>query len=104
MSWLVKYLMPEVIRPFYEQGLSPLTLTVPFNGSFPSDHSAFVFALATALWLKDKSLGLIYFLGALLVGLGRVLGGVHYPVDIVGGAILGVFSALAVDTLFKKRD
>lgn len=98
ISLLVKQILPYITRPFYELGLSPLTLTIPFNGSFPSDHSAFVFALAASLWLRDKKLGLIYFLGALLVGWGRVVSGVHYPIDIFGGAILGIFSALLVDT------
>lgn len=102
LGQLVKLLIPDIGRPFYFNGHFPLTITVPFDSSFPSDHSAFAFALAASLWLKDKRVGFIYGLGAVVVGVGRVLAKVHFPIDIWGGAVLGIFSALLIDTLWLK--
>ena len=102
LSWLVKAFFPYASRPFQINGFPPLTLTMPFNASFPSDHAAVAFALAISVFLYNKKLGLVFLASALLVGVARVLSNVHYPVDILGGALLGSFVVLAVDTLLHK--
>lgn len=102
LAWLIaqmiKGLFPTV-RPFQVNGFSPLTLTVPGDSAFPSGHSAAAFALATTIWLHDKKLGSVFVLTALAIGIGRVLGNVHFPVDILGGAFIGVALALVIDRL-----
>lgn len=61
--------------------------------SFPSGDTAMAFALATffsqgaPLWLKA-----ILWIYALLIGYGRVYLGVHFPLDVVAGALIGVLS------------
>jgi undecaprenyl-diphosphatase len=63
--------------------------------SFPSDHAALFFCFATGLWIVSKRLGSIAFCWALFViSLPRVSLGIHYPTDIVGGALLGMGVAL----------
>lgn len=101
-SWTVKLFIPYANRPFRINGFPPLTLTVPVNTSFPSDHTAFSFALAVSIFLYNKKFGFLLLILALVVGAGRVFGNVHYPVDILGGAILGTFSALLVDLILQK--
>ena len=57
--------------------------------SFPSDHATFLFALAFGFFIaKNRPLGWIFFVGALLVSFARVVSGFHYPGDIVGGAVV----------------
>jgi undecaprenyl-diphosphatase len=57
--------------------------------SFPSDHATFLFALAFGFFIaKNRSLGWIFLVGALLVSFARVVSGFHYPGDIVGGAVV----------------
>lgn len=103
LSWMFKSLLPT-LRPFLLEGLVPLTLTVTYDSSFPSGHSAFAFGLSTAIFLFNKKLGVIYFFLSFLVAVGRVLGKVHFWVDVLGGMILGIFSALLIDyILFRKR-
>lgn len=99
---MVKNLVPS-IRPFSQNGLTPLTLTVPFGHAFPSEHSAVAGALATSIFMHKKTLGLIFFLAAGGVGIGRILGNVHNPLDILGGALLGGICAVLIKKfhLFK---
>jgi undecaprenyl-diphosphatase len=57
--------------------------------SFPSGHALFFFAAAAAIYCYNKKLGLAFFAAAALISFARVFAGVHWPLDIIGGAILG---------------
>ena len=61
--------------------------------SFPSGHAVFFFALAMAVFMYDRRLGWWMFAGALLMGIARVIGGIHWPSDILGGAAIGIATA-----------
>jgi undecaprenyl-diphosphatase len=64
--------------------------------SFPSGHTTAVFALTTPLWLSVPSLGLILIPLSICVGLSRIYLGLHYPSDVVCGALIGLLGACAV--------
>jgi len=57
--------------------------------SFPSGHATFYMALAVSIFFYHKKAGYIFMLFALLIGIARIIGGVHFPIDILGGFILG---------------
>lgn len=86
---LIKTIFPT-LRPFQALDLAPLTLTIPGNGAFPSSHSAVAFALAVTILKHDKKVGVLYLVMAGLVGVARIIAHVHYPIDIIGGALIGV--------------
>lgn len=70
--------------------------------SFPSGHATLMFALAATMYAYDKKAGLILFVLAVATGIARVLAGVHYWYDIVGGAVLGYVVSLIVITVLKR--
>ncbi len=71
---------------------------------FVSSHAANSFGIAifTALFLKNRWYWWSILLWAALVSYSRIYLGVHYPADIVGGAILGGFLAIFVYFIFLK--
>ncbi len=63
---------------------------------FPSDHATGAFAVAMAIWLRDRRWGTLALIAAALLSVGRVAVGVHFPSDVVAGAALGIAAALAL--------
>ncbi|MDP3917799.1 MAG: phosphatase PAP2 family protein [Candidatus Woesebacteria bacterium] len=93
LAWVVteaiKAFFPT-LRPFQVQDLVPLTLTIPGDGAFPSTHTAIAFALSITIFKHDKKIGVLYLVMAGLVGIARIIAHVHYPIDIMAGAVIGV--------------
>ena len=103
-AWLVAYFTKNVLempRPFLV--LPDVNLLFPHGGfdSFPSGHATAFAALATALYFVHRRLGKWYFAGAVLIGLARVAAGIHFPLDILGGLVLGILVSLVVFRLSK---
>lgn len=65
--------------------------------AFPSGHATVFAAIAFIIFFTHKKAGYIFMFLAFLIGLARIIAGVHFPVDILGGFILGVFIAIFVN-------
>jgi undecaprenyl-diphosphatase len=74
---------------------------VPHDSSFPSGHAAMAFACATVLTYYRPRWAAGFFLLAVAIGYSRLYNGVHYPLDVLGGALLGVLVAGFVIALLR---
>ena len=64
--------------------------------SFPSSHASNFFGLATYFSYLYSRYKWWFFSAAVLVGLSRISVGAHYPLDVLGGAVLGILCALVI--------
>lgn len=69
--------------------------------SFPSEFAAVAFAFATAVWIGNRKAGIAIGCLAFLWCFGRVYCGIHYPLDIVAGALIGILTAFLVSKLLN---
>ncbi|HEK9103302.1 TPA: undecaprenyl-diphosphatase [Bacillus pseudomycoides] len=64
------------------------------DNSFPSDHTILFFSICFSFWLVRKKTGSLLLTLAFCVAISRIWVGVHYPFDVVTGALIGIISAL----------
>jgi undecaprenyl-diphosphatase len=84
-------------RPFVAHPDSThLLISHPADASFPSDHVTGAFAIAVSLVLRNRTIGWLAIAFAFAVAFARVAVGVHYPTDVLGGAVIGTAAALLI--------
>jgi undecaprenyl-diphosphatase len=94
-------------RPCYEESISQVVHVVRGCGGrygFVSSHASTTFAFATLLWLllRNALRNISYlFYWAFLVSYSRIYVGVHYPLDLFFGALVGIVSGLLFYSLYK---
>ncbi len=103
-AWCISQILKLLIhtsRPVVEfQNVVSLIQKNDF--SFPSGHATFYMALAFAIFFSHKKAGYVFIFFALLIGIARIVAGVHFPIDILGGFILGILTAYLVRFFYKK--
>jgi undecaprenyl-diphosphatase len=92
ISELVDRARPFVIEP---HGVHLFAAHAADPG-FPSDHATGAFAVAMAIYLRNRAWGRVALVAAAVLAVGRVAIGVHFPSDVIAGAVLGCGVALAL--------
>lgn len=92
LAWGISYLMKigfHIPRPFLQfPEIAPLFPYGGFN-SFPSGHATLFAGLATSMMMVHRDIGIFFVIPALLIGITRVIAGVHFPIDVMFGWLLG---------------
>jgi undecaprenyl-diphosphatase len=104
------HFLPFRERPLQTPGLGlrlPYTMsadTLIHWSSFPSDHATFLCALATGLWMERRRLGMLAMAYVfVVVCIPRIYLGVHYPSDILAGALIGIGFAVVTESVIGQH-
>jgi undecaprenyl-diphosphatase len=90
-------------RPFVALNFLPLIEQSPKEGAFPSGHASFFFALSTIVYFYNKKAGAVFYVASFLIIISRVFVGVHWPSDILAGALLGILMGWILNMLSRKH-
>jgi undecaprenyl-diphosphatase len=91
-SWVAAVLIKTIYfteRPYLNKRTKALLKKKKNDPAFPSGHTTPMFAIGTIIFYFSPILGSIILVMALIMGICRVITGLHWPIDIVGGAVLG---------------
>ena len=104
-----RFVITEIIRflwfrprPFVENSVNLLMNYSSDKSSFPSGHASFYFALSTIIYFYNKKIGTFFYIGTFLIVISRVFAGIHWPSDILAGALLGTFVGWILNKAFKR--
>ena len=93
------------VRPYDVNTAIAILIKKPLDFSFPSGHTAASFAAMTALFLaKMKKAWIAALVLAVLIAFSRLYFYVHYPTDVLGGAIVGILSGIIGYAIVEKID
>ncbi len=87
-------------RPFYNNSLVEI-FKHPETYSFPSGHAVGMFSVATIIFIRNKKWGALALMFSGLTAFARVAAGVHYPSDVIAGALIGLVAGLLIDKLSR---
>lgn len=83
-------------QPFVELAHVNQLIEKTVNNSFPSDHTILFFSFCITFCIFQKRWAFIWVLSAILVGISRIWVGVHYPADVIAGALISIVSAFVI--------
>ncbi|OJF91540.1 phosphatase PAP2 family protein [Alkalibacterium sp. 20] len=81
-------------RPYEVNDTKPTIKKDTKGKSFPSRHVFSVFVVASTLYFISQPLGIVLILAGILLAFIRVIGGVHFPRDVIAGAVIGIISGV----------
>ncbi len=89
-------------RPCWLDDSVQLLIAIPRDYSFPSGHTLSSCIASVTIWLYHKRLGTAALILAVLIAFSRLYLFVHFPSDVLVGALLGVIIALAVHRIISS--
>ncbi|MDM8147221.1 undecaprenyl-diphosphatase [Priestia megaterium] len=109
ISFILAEMMGEIAgklhsnnQPFAELSNVNKLIEKAVDNSFPSDHSILFFAYCMTFSIYQKRWRYIWIMLALFVSISRIWVGVHYPADVMVGAIISIFSAFIASFIVSR--
>lgn len=99
---IINFLIAKIYyepRPFVTHDDINVLIEHAADASFPSDHTTGALALAFAIVLRNKKIGIIMMIFAILTGFSRIYIGNHYPLDVLAGIVIGIGVAFGVNKM-----
>ncbi|MFD1737572.1 undecaprenyl-diphosphatase [Bacillus salitolerans] len=104
VAWVLNFIIGKTYykpRPFIFHKVGLLSHSKR-TSTFPSKHTILVFAVSTSIYLRNRILGRWMTCFSALVGFSRIWVGAHYPLDILGSALLGSIVSMMVNIQNKR--
>lgn len=108
-SSLISFLLAKIsahfiydARPFVVSNIQPLIQHAADNG-FPSDHTLVASLASFIVLIFNKKTGLILMLCTILIGVARVLSGIHHPLDVIGSIVIALVSVILAQYILKTN-
>ncbi|MEK3887327.1 undecaprenyl-diphosphatase [Bacillus sp. FSL K6-3431] len=89
-------------QPFAELSNVNQLIGHAVDNSFPSDHTILFFSFCMTIFLFKRKAGLLWIGLAILVGFSRIWVGVHYPGDVIVGALISIMFAVIIYFTMKE--
>lgn len=103
-AWLIAFgLKSSIVAPRPSLLLADIApLFSEISPAFPSSHAAFFGGIAISLLFTKFPYRNMYAIAALIIGISRVMAGVHWPIDILNGFLIGFVSAWILSKIAKR--
>lgn len=107
LGWggIICYLLKNLVgraRPCWINSGIDMLITVPGDYSFPSGHTCVSIAAAVILYRYDRRFGIPALLVAAAIAFSRMYVYVHFPTDVLTGAVLGLAAAVLAEKLVER--
>jgi len=99
-AWFLAELIKNIVR--IPRPITSGLIVAEKGFSFPSQHASVTMIVGVVMYSMDKRIGAVLIVLSLLVGLSRVVLGVHYVVDIFAGWTVGILLGLVFIKIFSK--
>ncbi len=88
-------------RPCWINKTIKMLISVPQDYSFPSGHTLSSFIAATIIMHFNKKIGIVAYILAVMIAFSRLYLYVHFPTDVLSGAVLGIVLGFVVCKVFE---
>lgn len=90
-------------RPCWINESVNMLISIPLDSSFPSGHTMSAFAAAAVIMYTNRKWGIAAYILAALIAFSRLYLYVHFPTDIIAGAVIGSAIGLAICLIYHKK-
>lgn len=103
--WSISQVINDIFptpRPFLTLKDANILFESGAYDSFPSGHVVFMFTLALMSFFYSRKLFTSLLIGAFIIGIARVMAGVHWPIDIIGAFVLAFVGVAVIHVVILK--